>query len=77
MISYDIILYYIAYYENNICRITHDNVNTLAKYGLKHHLTYAEIIGVLDDNEKYAGKLPNRDATFFKSRPEGRYFRWS
>ena len=47
------------------------NVNTLDKYGLKHHPTYA------DDNEKYAGKLPNRDVAFFKSRGEGRYFRWS
>ena len=51
-----------------------DNVNKMSKYGLKRRPTYAEIIGMLDDNEKITGKLPNRDATFFKSSPEGSFF---
>lgn len=37
--------------------------------------TYQEIIGMIDEsNEKITGKLPNRDATFFKGSPEGSYF---
>ena len=51
-----------------------DNVNKMSKYGLRRKPTYAEIIGMLDDNEKITGKLPNRDATFFKSSPEGSFF---
>ena len=51
-----------------------DNVNTMSKYRLRRKPTYAEIIGMLDDNEKITGKLPNRDATFFKSSPEGSFF---
>ena len=50
-----------------------DNVNKMSKYGLRRKPTYAEIIGMLDDNEKITGKLPNRDATFFKSSPEGSF----
>ena len=51
-----------------------DNVNKMSKYGLRRKPTYAEVIGMLDDNEKITGKLPNRDATFFKSSPEGSFF---
>ena len=51
-----------------------DNVNKMSKSGLKRRPTYAEIIGMLDDNDKITGKLPNRDATFFKSSPEGSFF---
>ena len=51
-----------------------DNVNKMSKYGLRRKPTYAEIIGMLDDNEKITGKLPNRDATFFKCSPEGSFF---
>ena len=51
-----------------------DNVNKMSKYGLRRKPAYAEIIGMLDDNEKITGKLPNRDATFFKSSPEGSFF---
>ena len=51
-----------------------DNVNKMSKLGLRRKPTYAEIIGMLDDNEKITGKLPNRDATFFKSSPEGSFF---
>ena len=51
-----------------------DNVNKMSKYRLRRKPTYAEIIGMLDDNEKITGKLPNRDATFFKSSPEGSFF---
>ena len=32
---------------------------------------------MLDDNEKNTGKLPNRDAAFFKSSPEGSFFNGS
>ena len=51
-----------------------DNVNKMSKYGLKRRPTYAEIIGMIDDNEKIGMPLPNRDATFFKSSPEGSFF---
>ena len=50
------------------------NVNKMSKIGLRRKPTYAEIIGMLDDNEQITGKLPNRDATFFKSSPEGSFF---
>ena len=53
------------------------NVNKMSKIGLRslrRKPTYNEIIGMLDDNEKITGKLPNRDATFFKSSPEGSFF---
>ena len=42
------------------------NVNKMSKIGLRRKPTYAEIIGMLDDNEQITGKLPNRDATFLK-----------
>jgi hypothetical protein len=51
-----------------------ENVSKYNIYGLKRRPTYDEIIGMLDDNEKITGKLPNRDATFFKSSPEGSFF---
>ena len=51
-----------------------ENVNKLSKYGLNRKPTYNEIIGMIDDNEKLTGKLPNRDPTFFKNSPEGSYF---
>ena len=50
------------------------NVNKMSKIGLRRKPTYNEIIGMLDDNEKITGKLPNRDATFFKNSPEGSFF---
>ena len=51
------------------------DTNKMSKYGLKRRPTYEEIIGVIDEsNEKITGKLPNRDATMFKSSPEGSFF---
>ena len=50
-------------------------VDKYSIYGLKRRPTYEEIIGIIDEsNEKITGKLPNRDATFFKSSPEGSFF---
>lgn len=49
-------------------------VDKFSIYGLKRRPTYNEIIGMLDDNEKITGKLPNRDATFFRNSQEGSYF---
>ena len=50
-------------------------VDRYSIYGLKRKPTYEEIIGIIDENnEKITGKLPNRDATFFKSSPEGSFF---
>ena len=50
-------------------------VDRYSIYGLKRRPTYEEIIGIIDEsNEKITGKLPNRDATFFKSSPEGSFF---
>ena len=44
-------------------------------HGLKRRPTYEEIIGIIDEsNEKITGKLPNRDATFFRNSPEGSMF---
>ena len=53
---------------------TIENVNKLSKIGLRRKPTYNKIIGMIDENEKLTGKLPNRDATFFKGSPEGSYF---
>ena len=53
---------------------TIENVNKLSKIGLRRKPTYNEIVGLIDENEKLTGKLPNRDATFFKGSPEGSYF---
>ena len=50
-------------------------VDRYSIYGLKRRPTYDEVIGIIDEsNEKITGKLPNRDATFFKSSPEGFFF---
>ena len=44
-------------------------------HGLKRRPTYEEIRGIIDEsNEKITGKLPNRDATFFRNSPEGSMF---
>ena len=48
-----------------------ENVNPYSKYGLKRRPTYDEIIGLIDDNEKLTGQLPDREATKFKASPEG------
>jgi hypothetical protein len=53
---------------------TIENVNKMSKYGLKRRPTYEEITNLISENEKLTGKLPNRDATFFKSSPEGSFF---
>ena len=50
------------------------DTNKMSKLGLRRKPTYNEIIGMLDDNEKFGQPLPNRDATFFKASPEGSYF---
>ena len=47
-----------------------ENVNPYSKYGLKRRPTYDEIIGLIDDNEKLTGQLPDRTATHFKAKPE-------
>ena len=49
--------------------------NPYSKLGLKRRPTYDEvIIGLISENETITGKLPNRDATFFKGSPEGSFF---
>ena len=48
--------------------------NPYSKIGLKRRPTYDEIIGLISENETITGKLPNRDATFFKRSPEGSFF---
>ena len=53
---------------------TIENVNKMSKYGLKRRPTYDEIANLISENDLITGKLPNRDATFFKSSPEGSYF---
>ena len=50
------------------------DTNKMSKLGLRRKPTYDEIIGMIDDSDKKTGKLPNRDATFFKSSPEGSFF---
>lgn len=50
-------------------------VDKYSIHGLKRRPTYDEIIGMIDEsNEKITGKLPNRDASFFKNSQEGSYF---
>lgn len=49
-------------------------INPYAKYGLKRRPTYEEICNLISENETITGKLPNRDATFFKASPEGSFF---
>lgn len=51
-----------------------ENVNKFSNLGLRRKPTYEEIIGLLDENEKITGKLPNRDATFFRNSNEGSFF---
>ena len=51
-----------------------ENINPYSKYGLKRRPTYDEIIGLIDDNEKLTGQLPDREATRFKASPEGSFF---
>lgn len=53
---------------------TLQNVNPYPKYGLRRRPTYSEIIGLIDENEKITGALPNRDVSFFKNSPEGSFF---
>ena len=40
-------------------------INPYAKFGLKRRPTYEEIANLIGENEQLAGKLRNRDATFF------------
>ena len=49
-------------------------INPYSKYGLKRRPTYNEIIGLIDENEKLTGQLPDRTATQFKASPEGSFF---
>ena len=48
--------------------------NPYSKIGLKRRPTYDEIIGLISENETITGKLPDRNATFFKGSPEGSFF---
>ena len=48
--------------------------NPYSKLGLKRRPTYDEVINLISENETITGKLPNRDATFFKGSPEGSFF---
>ena len=50
-----------------------ENVNKFDYLGLRRRPTYDEIIGLIKENETLTGKLPNRDATFFKASPEGSF----
>ena len=49
-------------------------INPYAKFGLKRRPTYEEIANLIGENEQLTGKLPNRDATCFKSSPQGSFF---
>ena len=51
-----------------------ENIDKFSHLGLRRRPTYEEVIGLLDENKTITGKSPNRDATFFKSSPEGSYF---
>ena len=51
-----------------------ENVNKMSKYGLRRRPTYEEITNLISENEKITGKVPNRDATFFRNSPEGSIF---
>ena len=51
-----------------------ENVNAFSHLGLRRRPTYDEIIGLIKENETLTGKLPNRDATFFKASNEGSFF---
>ena len=50
------------------------NVNKFSNIGLRRRPTYEEVIGLLDENKTLVGKLPNRDATFFRNSNEGSFF---
>ena len=50
-----------------------ENINPYSKFGLKRKPTYEEIIGLIDENEKLTGKLPDRRATQYKASPEGSF----
>ena len=49
-------------------------INPYAKFGLKRRPTYEEIANLIGENDLITGKLPNRDATFFKASPQGSFF---
>ena len=51
-----------------------ENVNKFSYLGLRRRPTSDEIIGLIKENEKLTGQLPNRDATFYKASPEGSFF---
>ena len=51
-----------------------ENVNKFSYLGLRRQPTYDEIIGLIKENDNLTGKLPNRDATFFKASNEGSFF---
>ena len=51
-----------------------ENVNKFSYLGLRRRPTYDEIIGLIKENDNITGKLPNRDATFFKASNEGSFF---
>ena len=42
------------------------DTNKMSKYGLKRRPTYEEITNLISENEKLAGQLPDRSATFSK-----------
>ena len=44
-------------------------INPYSKYELKRRPTYDEIAGLIGENEKLTGSLPDRRATFFKASP--------
>ena len=49
-------------------------ISPYAKFGLKRRPTYEEIANLIGENDLITGKLPNRDATFFKASPQGSFF---
>ena len=51
-----------------------ESINPYAKFGLNRRPTYEEIANLIGENEQLTGKLPNRDATFFKASPQGSFF---
>ena len=51
-----------------------ENVNAFSYMGLRRRPTYDEIIGLIKENDNSTGKLPSRDATFFKAPNEGSFF---
>ena len=48
--------------------------NPYSKLGLKRRPIYNEVINLISENETITGKLPDRNATFFKGSPEGSFF---